>query len=204
MKNCADTELIELIKSGDPLAFDELHARYWHVLFRIAYKKIGDADETDDLLQDMFIELWEKRESIAFNNVVESWLRNRLWFKIAGYFRLKGFNEKHLKDISAFLAREEAVIEINDLSRVHADSYYEEILQVISSGIEEMPGRMREVFNMNLSGNYTVKEIAAKLNIAPTTVKTHLERATAKLRKAVAEHPGTSLEYMFILWLINY
>lgn len=193
-----------MIRESNSLAFDELHARYWHKLFRIANKKIGDPDETDDLIQELFIEIWEKRATLDFNNSVESWLRNRLWFKIAGYFRTKGFNEKHLESIREFLSRETAAPSPMELIELkNASSSYEEILKVISSGIEGMPERMKEIFQLHISGDLTQKQIAEKLNIAPTTVKTQLERASQKLKKIASEQPGSSLEYLLLLWLIN-
>lgn len=205
MKKIADQELIAMIRESNSLAFDELHARHWNKLFRIANKKIGDPDETDDLIQEFFIELWEKRASLNFENSVESWLRNRLWFKIAGYFRTRGFKEKHLKSIREFFSRETAApspLELIELKNDNSD--YEVILKIISSGIEEMPERMKEIFQLHISGDLTQKQIAEKLNIAPTTVKTQLERATQKLKKIASEQPASSLEYLVLLWLINY
>ena len=205
MKQCADPELIAMIRESNSLAFDELHARYWHKLFGIANKKIGDPDEADDLIQEFFIEIWEKRATLDFNNSVDSWLRNRLWYKIAGYFRTKGFKEKHLESIREFLSRKPAApspMELIELKNANTD--YEEILKVISSGIEEMPARMKEIFQLHISGALTQKQIAEKLNVAPTTVKTQLERATQKLKKIASEHPGSSLEYLLLFWLINY
>lgn len=204
MKQLEDLELISLIRESNLSAFDELHRRFWHSLYVIAYKKIGDQEETSDLLQDMFIELWEKRSTLNFTNSVQNWLRNRLWYKIAIYFRYKGFKEKHQQNFLAFLKSEEESAVISDaLELKEADAYYEEILDVINECIEEMPKRMKEIFILSKSENYSVKEIAKQLNISPKTVKSQLERASAKLKKIPAIQQSATMELLFVLWLIN-
>lgn len=204
MEQISEQDLIALIRASNHEAFDELHSRFWHPLYRIAYKKIGDQEETNDLLQDMFIELWVKRETLNFSNTVKNWLRNRLWFKIAIYFRNKGFKDKHQENFIQFLKNEtETANSFDTIELKEAESYYEEILNTINECIEDMPERMKEIFLLSKSENHSVKEIASKLNISPKTVKTQLERATSKLRKVTEQHHLSTLEILFILWLIN-
>lgn len=205
MKEISDSDLFKLIKLSNEQAFHEFHRRFWHLLYTIAYKKIGDPDEVNDLLQDMFIELWEKREILTFNNAADSWIRNRLWYKIAIYFRYKGFKQKHQDNFLAFLKTEaENTPLVNSLEMKETDLFYEDILNTINSCVEDMPGKMKEIFLMSRTGDYSVKEIAGTLNISPKTVKTQLERATAKLRKAASVHNPTGIELLLLLWLINY
>lgn len=204
MKQRTDTELISLVRQSDAKAFNELHHRFWHSLYAIAYKKIGDPDETSDLLQELFIELWEKRESLLFNNAVNNWLRNRLWFKIALYFRNKGTKEKHRLDFFNFIRHDvESAISVDISGLEEKETFYEEILATLNSSIDTMPERMKEIFLMSKSGNYTVKEIAEKMNISPKTVKSQLERATIRLKKVAEQHHPTAMELLLMLWLIN-
>lgn len=204
MKQFTDGDLIAMIRNSDHDAFDELHGRFWHSLFTITYKKIGDEEEAYDLLQEMFIELWEKRQTISFTNEVKNWLRNRLWFKIAIYFRNKGFKEKHRENFMLFLKSEEApVFAMDSIEVKEADSDYEDILQMINGCIEDMPDRMKEIFLLSKTDNHSVKEIAEKLNISPKTVKVQLERATSRLRKVADVNNLSAVQILFILWLIN-
>ncbi|MGO1595011.1 MAG: RNA polymerase sigma factor [Sphingobacterium sp.] len=204
MKKCDDTKLIALIKNSNPKAFNELYQRFWDELFTLAYKKIGDEDETYDVLQEMFIELWDKRSELNFNNSTASWLRNRLWFKIYGYFRTKGFNKKHQENFRVFALQENSEVQIDHLVELHAkEDYFEEILTVVNHCIEEMPDRMKLIFKMNRSGDYSISEIARELKISPNTVKKQLERATTKLKKATTYHDPTAIEFIFILWVLT-
>ena len=203
MKNLSDLELIELLRSASYDAFEELHRRYWSDLQKLAYSKIGDRQDTYDLLQEMFIELWEKRAELKFGDELSGWLRKRLWFKLYGYFRTKGFNQKHQDNFKIFAEAENTVTSF-DLSELkQANVYYEELLAVIERAIEEMPERMRAVFVLHRQKNYSVSQIADKLDIAPKTVRNQLDRAIAKLRKSTEQYDPTALELIFVLWLIS-
>ncbi|MFN0293107.1 RNA polymerase sigma factor [Pedobacter helvus] len=203
MKNLSDLELIELVRSASYGAFEELHRRYWSDLQKLAYSKIGDREDTYDLLQEMFIELWEKRTELKFGNELNGWLRKRLWFKLYGYFRTKGFNQKHQDNFKIFADAENTTTAF-DLSELkQANVYYEELLAVIEGAIEEMPDRMREVFVLYRHKNYSVSQIADKLGIAPKTVRNQLDRAIAKLRKSTKQYDPRALELVFVLWLIS-
>ena len=204
MKSYTDANLFSLIAKSDHHAFEELHLRFWKPLYQLAYKKIGDADEAGDLLQDMFLELWEKRESIAFSNAVESWLRNRLWFKIAMYFRQKGFSKKHQDSFSDFFKhQQELVVHADSMELKEADLHYQEILAVLNGCIATMPDRMKEIFMMSRADDRPVKEIAQLLQISPKTVKVQLERATARLRAVASKENLSPVDLLFLLWLIN-
>lgn len=205
MEQYKDSELIFLIKESNHSAFEELHRRFWHSLYRIAYKKIGDQEETNDLLQEMFMELWEKRETLDFNNAVNNWLRNRLWYKVAIYFRYKGFKQKHKENFLAFLkSEEESAISFDSIDLKEADFFYEEILATINNCIEDMPERMKRIFLMSRSENQSVKEIASNLNLSPKTVKAQLERASSRLKRVAELHHPAGMEMLVLLWLINY
>lgn len=203
MKNLSDPELIVLLRSSSYDAFEELHRRYWSGLQQLAYSKVGDRQDTYDLLQEMFIELWEKREQLNFGDELKGWLRKRLWFKLYGYFRTKGFQQKHQENFRVFVETENITASF-DLSELkQANIHYEELLTVIERAIEEMPERMREVFVLHRQKNYSVSQIAEQLNITPKTVRNQLDRAIAKLRKSTEQYDPTALELIFVLWLIS-
>lgn len=203
MEQTDDKELIRLICTSDYAAFEELHRRYWPKLQKLAYRKTGDRQDAYDLLQEMFIELWEKREVLNFGDELNGWLHKRLWFKLSTYFRTKGFREKHLESFRQYTESKEAAPHLDPMELREVDAYYEHLLAAINRTIEEMPDRMREVFLLNRNEQYSVNEIAAKLNLSPKTVRNQLERAIARLRKSTDTYNPTAFELTFILWLIS-
>ncbi|KAA2243824.1 sigma-70 family RNA polymerase sigma factor [Chitinophaga agrisoli] len=203
MGQTGDKELISLIRTSDYTAFEELHQRFWPVLRKLAYRKIGDRQEAYDLVQEMFIELWEKRERLNFGDELNGWLHKRLWFKLSTYFRTKGFREKHLEDFRIYAANEVSAVQFDPMELRDIDAYYEDLLAAINKTVEEMPDRMREVFLLNRNERYSVNEIADKLNLSPKTVRNQLDRAIGRLRKSTETYNPTALELLFIIWLIS-
>jgi len=202
MAQNTDQELIRLIRQSDYSAFEELHTRFWPELQRLAYKKIGDRQDAYDLLQDMFIEIWEKRETLNFGDRLQGWLQKRLWFKLSTYFRNQGFRKKHQDDFKVYLENEQSsTFDPSELKE--AEAYYEDLLSAINKAIEEMPDRMREVFLLNRNEKYSVNEIAERLGLSPKTVRNQLERAIGRLRKSTDNYNPSALQVLFVLWIMK-
>lgn len=195
-------ELVARIRQTDYEAFEELHQQYYAMLFRLATRKIGDEDEAFDLVQDMFIELWEKRESLHVPNALEAWLRNRLWFKLSGYFRTKGFREKHIRNFTAFANTEEPTI-ADELEAREINVQYEAVMELVKKTIDDMPQKMKTVFLMSRDGNSSIKDIAHTLGLSPKTVKNQVNSALNRIRHAVSDTSLTGMELLVILWLIE-
>ena len=192
--------LVERIRQTDYDAFEEMHQLYYANLFRLAARKIGDEDEAYDVLQDMFTELWEKRESLYVPNSLEAWLRNRLWFKLSGYFRSKGFREKHFRLFSEFPEVDKTVF-TDDLEAREINVQYEAVIELVKRTIDEMPHSMKTVFLMSRDGNNSIKEIASKLKLSPKTVKNQVNLALNRIREALSDRQLTAMEVVVILWL---
>lgn len=191
-----------MIRHSDYAAFEELHHRYYALLYAMAAKKTGDPDEGYDLVQNMFIELWEKRADLTITNTLEAWLKNRLWFKLSGYFRAKGLREKHLQNFSLFLQQEQTIsIPETELQEITAQ--YDAMIAVINRTVEDMPDKMREVFLLSRQEGYSIAAIAGMLGISPKTVKNHINFAFKRIRKAVAQPSLPMADLLLMIWLIQ-
>ncbi|RKR83395.1 RNA polymerase sigma-70 factor (ECF subfamily) [Mucilaginibacter gracilis] len=202
MEHATDKELIRLIRLSDYAAFDELHHRYWASLRRLAYRKTGDRADAFDLVQEMYIELWEKRETLAFGDELNGWLHNRLWFKLSTYYRTKGFQEKHLENIRINLEADLSFPQHDVLELVENQKKYDRLLDVVNQTIEEMPDRMREIFLLNRNEQKNVSEISEKLGISPKTARKQLDRAMVRLRLSTQNYKASTMELLFIAWII--
>jgi RNA polymerase sigma factor (sigma-70 family) len=152
----------------------------------------------------MFIELWNKRQAFAINNPLKNYLKNRLWFKLSGYFRTKGFKEKHFKNFETFLQQEQnTAVYLDEMEIREMDLQYEAVMEVINRTIAEMPEKMRAVFLMSRSNEYSITEIAEKLQISPKTVKNQINIALNRIRQATANPSLTAMEILFLIWLTN-
>ncbi len=89
-----DIELLQGIRQNDAGAFRQLFDRYWQLLFRLAASKIGHAQDAEDIVQELFIELWRKKEPLVLSVRLQSYLVSCIYLKIFQYFKKKGFQEK--------------------------------------------------------------------------------------------------------------
>lgn len=202
MKHVSEQDLLQMIRDSDYAAFEELHHRYYNLLYTMAAKKTGDPDEAYDLVQNMFIELWEKRAAFTITNTLEAWLKNRVWFKLSGYFRAKGLREKHLQNFSLFLQQEQTVyIPETELQEITAQ--YDTMIAVINRTVEDMPVKMREVFLLSRQDDYSIAAIAVMLGISPKTVKNHINIAFKRIRKAVAQSSLPMADLLLMIWLMQ-
>ncbi|MEQ7800194.1 sigma-70 family RNA polymerase sigma factor [Pedobacter sp. ASV1-7] len=185
-----DKALLNLVRTSDKEAYTELYNRFWKSLYTYALKKIGDHDDAFDLVQELFIEIWDKRENIPEIHIgLENYLHGSVFFKLAKYFRTKGFKEQHQKNFEEFLNREGTAEIVTDRSQLLADELqYESIIQVINTTIDEMPEKMKQIFIMSRSGNYSISEISELLSVSKQTVKNQVSNALIKLRKSTEEH----------------
>ncbi|GAA4910216.1 sigma-70 family RNA polymerase sigma factor [Mucilaginibacter defluvii] len=202
MQHVGEQELLQRIRDADYAAFEELHRRYYRSLYTHAAKKIGDEDEAYNLVQEMFIELWDKRATFSITNSLPNYLKNRLWFKLSGYFRDKGFQQKHFRHFSDFLQQDSATTPYLDPMEIREmESQYEALIEVIDRTIAEMPEKMRKVFVLSRSNGYSISQIAEELDISPKTVKNQLNIAFNRIRNVTADSSLTAFEITVLIWL---
>lgn len=204
LKHTDDNELLLLIQQDDFEAFDELYNRYWKKLYAIASKKTGCQEDSMDLVQELFIEFWNKRKRIAITSSLGTYLVSSLYYKTFHYFRVKGLQEKHLRNFQAFLQQNNQ-FEFSTLPvmPLETEMEYEQLQQIIDQAIEGMPERMRAVFQMSRTGESSVTEVAEALNISPQTVKNQMGNAMQRLKKVVNEHALDVSNGVIIILLLN-
>ncbi|MNL34137.1 RNA polymerase sigma factor [compost metagenome] len=81
------------------------------------------------------------------------------------------------------------------------DLQYEAVMGVINKTIEAMPSKMKQVFLMSRSNEYSISEIAEKLNLSPKTVKNQINIALNRIRSATSGTPTSTFELLFLIWL---
>lgn len=202
MKGTADSELVELIKQSSYPAFNELYRRYWKYIYGIAYKKIADKDDAADLTQNVFMEFYAKRETLVIKIPVKNFLRTAILYKLAKYFRMRGFQEKHYENFQHFLAQvQQSDTSFDTLATKEKELAFEEMLNLVYQTIDGMPDKMKEIFLMSRSKKYSITEIADKLHLAPQTVKNQLGKAFTRIRTAAEENGLPVAQVMILVWL---
>lgn len=172
-KKLSDRELFVLLKETDQQAYTEIYERYHSLLYSYAYKRLKNQLEAQDVVQDVLITLWDKREDLTLKQSLASYLYAMVRNKSLDLFARKKVEDKYLLSLQHFMdsaAPADYLIREKDM-----DAF-------INKEIDALPPRMREIFKLSRKERLTNKEIAALLEISPHTVDTQIKRALKVLR----------------------
>jgi len=144
-----------------------------------AQKYVKDYESAKEIVQDAFISMWEKRETIDMGRPVKSYLTMVIHNKCTNYLRDNRKFDQYILDIENLLD----VPEYESSDILVAD----ELKIKIDAAISELPEKCREIFVMNRYENLKYKEIADKLQISVKTVETQMSKALQHMRIKLAE-----------------
>jgi len=170
----SDAELTDLLKSGDRAAFTEIYVRYRGLLYIYACKIVKDDDIAEDLVHDIFIYLWDKRETINFKSSLSSYLYSGVRYKFFDLVDHQKVRADYVQGFQDFLDKGEYVTDNYILEK--------ELSAIIEKEIGNLPAKMREVFLLSRKEHLSNKEIAERLDISEKTVKNQLSAAMKTLR----------------------
>ncbi|WP_160143835.1 RNA polymerase sigma factor [Chryseolinea soli] len=191
LTDLSDEKLFLKIREGNAAAFDMLFNRYWEKLYRIAYARLKDTDDAQDVVQEVLVRFWNNREKTEIKTSLEMYLMGAVRLQVIDHFRSRKVRERQLQ---------EALDRINLLeSSIHDVADYLELEQTLEAIVNEMPAMLKSIYLMR-SENMSVKEIASKLGLADQTVKNYISEVLRRLRIALQEkYPEKHLTYLALL-----
>ena len=174
MKNLSDSQLLLLFQENNEQAFAVVLDRYGKQLYRQIYKRLGAEDETKDLLQDIYISLWNNRSTIVIKDSLLPYLSRAAHYAIVDQYL---FRKKRLTAETAMALREDP-LEFSIEERIlAADLQLEFEKQLL-----KMPETVQQVFQLSRKEGLSVKEIAAKMDLSEQTVKNYISMVLQSLR----------------------
>lgn len=186
-----DTEILKILKTDDEEAIKLLYDKYWKILFIAAYNVLKDKESSEDIVQEVFVNIWKKRAELNINSSVKSYLYSAVIYRCYDYLR------KTKKRIQVDLG--EHLEQTKYYTNPETKLLYKELVAYIEAVIQELPEKCRAVYRLSREDGLTHKEIAEKLNISVRTVETHIFKATKVLKRAF----GATAVLLFLL-LHNY
>jgi len=173
-------ETPNIIKKLDEATFELLFKSNFKSLCWFAVKYVKDLDTAKEIVQDAFISLWEKKESIDLSKPVKSYLSTMIYNRSLNYLR---DNKKFNKDILSF----ENISP--DATYHQTDKLIEtEISNKINSAIEELPEKCREIFKLSRYEHLKYQQIADKLQISVKTVEAQMSKALQHMRIKLVDY----------------
>lgn len=166
-----DEQLLELLKISDDGAFTEIYNRYWETLFAIGYNFTKDKEMSREVVQDVFMSLWEHRTDNIVNNL-GGWLATAIKFSVFKQLQ-RGRRRQEILEAGTTPA-----LAVQGDDAVHALF----LKEYINGAIEKLPEKCQLVFRYSREQGMTIPEIAEHLGVSQKTVDNHLNKALRIIR----------------------
>ncbi|MBK0378464.1 RNA polymerase sigma factor [Mucilaginibacter segetis] len=191
MESLTDKELLTQIRHDDHDAFDILFDRYWQQLFKSACARLDDNDTAQDIVQEIFIKLWQRRASLNIDGPLENYLHSAVRLSVISHYRSKKVTVVQLDDaLERINLLEDSIGSLTD---------YLELEKTLQLTVDGMPDMLKKVYQLR-SENHSVKAIAVELGLADQTVKNYITEVSRRLRITIAEkYPEKHLTYIALI-----
>lgn len=164
------------LRNGDKQTFTELYNQYWKQVYNFSRLYLTSAEAAEEVVQEVFIKLWEFRENISEDQNLKGLLfittRNLI------------FN-KHRKSVNEEFYRMTVLAALEKSYDIEEEIEANDLREYIDQLIEDMPPRRREIFNLSRKEHKSYKEIAEQLGISEKTVENQISEAIKYLKKNI-------------------
>lgn len=190
-----DGMLLDLIRQDNRFAFNALYKRHWADLVDVAFKRLKDEDVAEELVQEVFLNLYLKRQSLTITTTVAAYLHGVLKFKVLDEIRARlvrnNYREEWLNRPPVLAADAHTLLENKELS---------ELIVKLS---EQLAPKCREVFLLKHQQQFSNKMIADQLQIAEKTVEGHISVARKTLKSLLKDYRADFLTIIVCLGLFR-
>ncbi|WP_143305791.1 sigma-70 family RNA polymerase sigma factor [Chitinophaga vietnamensis] len=177
MQQPADTELVQRLKDGDHTAFDALFVKYYKLLCLNAYWFLRHEQESKDLVQTFFMDIWDKKLYLYFNGDIKGYLHQAVKNRCLNHLKKQ---RVHLQQQVAFSHHQEEGEE-GEMPQDGVTDYYKQL----STTLDDMAGQKRVAIQMVYLQGKRYQEAADEMGISINSFKTHLKRGLKLLRLAI-------------------
>jgi RNA polymerase sigma-70 factor (family 1) len=174
----SDEELLLMLQSGEHHAFREIYKRYWDKLLYIAGKKLDDLSEAESIVQDVFVDLWQRRETLEIREQLAGYLVVAVRYRILNFLARHHKAEAYLRDTARNLSPAD-----------HSTEEwlgFEELRGWLEKIVAALPEKCQLAYRLRGEG-YSQREIARYMKVSEKTVETHISRALRILRSGLGQ-----------------
>ena len=174
----ANEILVKLLRADDEKAFKEIYCRHWKPLFNAAYYRSGSKETAKEIVQNLFLRIWEKRQTLLIQNL-DSYLHSAVKHSIINHFESTVVQKKYYQHIRETFNPAAADTENTLL--------YNEFLVAFEKAINQLPEKTSAVFRKSRLENLTVREIATSMGLSEKAVEYHITNSLKILRLSLKE-----------------
>lgn len=172
--------ILQQIRLGDEMAFEKLFHLFYERLARYAWSILEDQDTAEEIVQDVFVKLWENRTTIEIQLAIRPYLFKSVHNRCLNLIRHLKVRKDH---------QESVLLQQDDNhSSVHAQVEVKELKVRIEQAMEKLPPECRKVFRLSRFDELSYKEIAQCLDISVKTVENQMGKALRIMRVELADY----------------
>ena len=171
--------LVERLINKDKGAFEQVFDEYFEALVRYAYRFLETVEESEEVVQEIFVKFWERCETLSRDSTIKYYLYRAVHNECLNVLKHKGVKDAYSQHVVAFMESSEEMHleEDND----------DERKALLLKEIEQLPPRCAEIFKLNRMEGLRYQEIADYLNISIKTVEVQIGKALKTLRERLVE-----------------
>lgn len=189
-----DKIVLKNLKSGDEKTFEYIFNTYYDSLINYANEIIKDIDTAEEIVEEVFIKIWEQHSKLNINTSLKSYLYKSVYNTSLNHIKHIGVKNKYKSYFMHHMSESSTSGSNYPMSRVIEG----ELEEIIKNTISELPKKCREIFLLSRYEQLKNDEIAEKLGIAVTTVKTQIGRALKKFKESLSEYLPIAVLFFFV------
>ncbi len=173
-------KIIEGLKSGDKLIFEEIYREYYMPLCYYCLRYVDDIEDSEEIIQDLFLKLWDKRKELVINSSLKAYLYRSVQNYAFNYLSKKKTREKYY----SLQARQIYNSFDNGYSKLEED----ELRSILKYAILQLPEKRRRIFELSRFDGMKYNNIANYLSISVKTVEAQMSKALKYLRIVLKDY----------------
>lgn len=189
--NKSNTELVILLKKGDMAAFDAIYYKYCNRLHAFVKMYLKQDEDTEEIVQEVFIKIWQSRSKIDVYASFESYLFTIAYNSTISLLRKRMIESKSREYLWSLQ-------QIDSSEKIIDEIHYQELNQKVQSLLNQLTPRQKEIFLLSREDGLTHEEISHKLNISESTVNNHLVNTIRFLKKNIDCNLAINTLFIFL------
>lgn len=183
--------LLEKVAAGDERAFRQLFDLYKERFYAVVLKMTGSDEVAKDIVQDTFMNIWDKRESLADVDNPSAYFFTAVYRRVYHHYRKVAQEKKLLQKASPVNA---LVNTTEEMVLAHESN------ELISEAVAKLPAQQKLVFKLSRQEGLSREDVARQLHISPNTVRNHLADAIKFIRAFLRNSAAT---FLIIFWFFK-
>ncbi|UZR92954.1 RNA polymerase sigma-70 factor [Chondrinema litorale] len=187
-----EDEILNQLRKDNQKVFEHLFRNKYEELYAFSVKITRQPEASEELVQDIFVYLWEKRKELEVKTNLKTYLYSAVKNRSIDYLR-----SKYVKMQSAFI--DDDNLTQSNLVTASNELQEKELAEIIKKGIAQLPEKCRIIFLMSREGALSYQEIADQLGVSHNTVKAQVAIALQKMRSFIEAHWGKIISLIISL-----